>query len=187
MSGVFLNIDPPHRPASVYPPPRLWCEGRTHSLGGEVMGVNSSEDARHCYVLYICKYFVVPPQRINNLQKPTLLSAFFQFTDSLMNSSFVFTMLCYCITAEHNHLPSLLVGQFCFCGYSYDNSCIKDRSHRSTARIFFFFAVVIHLLTSMCRYNQISYLIFYFRFLHFTCYKIYSCRGRAFSTFDFLF
>ncbi len=30
--------------------------GRTHSLGGE--GVNSSEDARRCSVLYICKYFV---------------------------------------------------------------------------------------------------------------------------------
>jgi hypothetical protein len=28
-------------------------------LGGErVGGVNSSEDARHCSVLYICKYFV---------------------------------------------------------------------------------------------------------------------------------
>jgi hypothetical protein len=35
MAGVFQNIDPhaPHRPASVYP--RLWCGGRTHSLGGE--------------------------------------------------------------------------------------------------------------------------------------------------------
>jgi hypothetical protein len=29
MSGVFQN----NRPASVYP--RLWCEGRTHSPGGE--------------------------------------------------------------------------------------------------------------------------------------------------------
>jgi hypothetical protein len=39
MSGVFQNIDPqpPHRPASVYPP-RLWCGGKTHSLGGEGVG-----------------------------------------------------------------------------------------------------------------------------------------------------
>jgi hypothetical protein len=38
MSGVFQNIDPPtpHRPAGV--PPRLWCGGRTHSLGGEGVG-----------------------------------------------------------------------------------------------------------------------------------------------------
>jgi hypothetical protein len=58
VSGVFQNIDssPPHRPASAYP--RLWCGGRTHSLGGEGLGANNSEDARHCSVLYICKYFV---------------------------------------------------------------------------------------------------------------------------------
>jgi hypothetical protein len=39
MSGVFRNIDPPppHRPASVYPP-RFWCGGWTHSLGGEGVG-----------------------------------------------------------------------------------------------------------------------------------------------------
>jgi hypothetical protein len=52
MSGVFQNIDPPtpHRPASVYPPPlsRLWCGERTHSLGGEGVGVNILEDSRHC-------------------------------------------------------------------------------------------------------------------------------------------
>jgi hypothetical protein len=61
MSGVFQNIDlpPPHRPASVYPP-RLWCGGKTHSLGGEG-GVNILEDGRHCSVLYICKYFVTHP------------------------------------------------------------------------------------------------------------------------------
>jgi hypothetical protein len=40
--------------------PRIWCGGRIHSLGGEGVGggVKSSEDARHCSVLYICKYFV---------------------------------------------------------------------------------------------------------------------------------
>jgi hypothetical protein len=61
MSGVFRNIDPPPSPPSecVYPPPHHWygAGGRTHSLGGG--GVNSSEDARHCSVLFICKYFVV--------------------------------------------------------------------------------------------------------------------------------
>jgi hypothetical protein len=59
MSVVFQNIDPhpPHRPASVYPP-AFGAGGRTHSLGREGVGVKSSEDARHCSVLYICKYFV---------------------------------------------------------------------------------------------------------------------------------
>jgi hypothetical protein len=59
MSVVFRNIDPrtPLTARRVYTP-RLWCGGRTHSLGGEGWGVNSSEDARHCSVLYICKYFV---------------------------------------------------------------------------------------------------------------------------------
>ena len=47
MSGVFQNIDPPppHHPG-------------IHSLGGEGVGVNILEDARHSFVLYICKYFV---------------------------------------------------------------------------------------------------------------------------------
>jgi hypothetical protein len=60
MSGVFRNIDPPpppHRPASVYPP--AFGAGGGHTRWVErVWGVNSSEDAKHCSVLYICKYFV---------------------------------------------------------------------------------------------------------------------------------
>jgi hypothetical protein len=59
MSGVFGNSDPPppHRPASVFPLAvgaggghTLWVEGG--------WWVNSSEDARHCSVRFICKYFV---------------------------------------------------------------------------------------------------------------------------------
>jgi hypothetical protein len=62
MSGVFQNIDPPPLTARrVCTPPRLLCGGRTHSLGGEGGGgVNILEDARHSYVLYVCKYFVGP-------------------------------------------------------------------------------------------------------------------------------
>jgi hypothetical protein len=58
MSGVFQNIDPP--PPSLpgeCVPSHHWCGGRTHSLGGEGVGVNSLEGARHCSVLYLCKYF----------------------------------------------------------------------------------------------------------------------------------
>jgi hypothetical protein len=40
------------------PQPLVRGGGRTHSLGGKAVGVNSSVDARHCSVLYICKYFV---------------------------------------------------------------------------------------------------------------------------------
>jgi hypothetical protein len=43
---------------STPPPPRLWCGGRTHSLGGEGVGGQYLEDARHSSVLYVCKYFV---------------------------------------------------------------------------------------------------------------------------------
>jgi hypothetical protein len=56
MSGVFRNIDPPTpSPPGECVPPRLLCGWRTQSLGGEgvVGGFNSSEDARHCSVLYI--------------------------------------------------------------------------------------------------------------------------------------
>jgi hypothetical protein len=55
MSGVFRTFYPPPTPTPHRPP----LVGRLHSLGGEGVGVNSSEDARHCPVLYICKYFVV--------------------------------------------------------------------------------------------------------------------------------
>ncbi len=57
MSGVFRNIDPPptHPPTSVYSHafgagggPTRWVE--------RGWGVNSSEDARHCSLLYISKY-----------------------------------------------------------------------------------------------------------------------------------
>jgi hypothetical protein len=47
----------------------LACTPRLRSGGGPIRwaergwGVNSSEDARHCSVLYICKYFVVTPPR----------------------------------------------------------------------------------------------------------------------------
>jgi hypothetical protein len=59
MSCVFRNIDPSPPGASVSPPPRLWCAGRTHSLGGEGGGgsiVRKTPD-KALYVLYICKYF----------------------------------------------------------------------------------------------------------------------------------
>jgi hypothetical protein len=35
MAGVFQNIDPPPPTARRVCTPRLWCGGRTHSLGGE--------------------------------------------------------------------------------------------------------------------------------------------------------
>ncbi len=59
MSGVFQNIDlpPPHRRASVYPPAFGAGGGHTRWVERGV-GVNILEDARHCSVLYICKYFV---------------------------------------------------------------------------------------------------------------------------------
>jgi hypothetical protein len=39
MPGVFQNIDPlPPSPPGEFVPPRRWCGGRTHSLGGEGMG-----------------------------------------------------------------------------------------------------------------------------------------------------
>jgi hypothetical protein len=48
MSDVFRNIDPP--------PLGQGEDTLSGWRGGG--GVNSSEDARHCSVLYLCKYFV---------------------------------------------------------------------------------------------------------------------------------
>ncbi len=50
----------PHPLASVYcVPPRLWCGGRTNSWVERGWGVNILEDARHCTIFYIRKYFVL--------------------------------------------------------------------------------------------------------------------------------
>jgi hypothetical protein len=54
MSGVFRNIDP-LTPWRCVPP--LLVRGEDTLAGWR--GVNILEDARHCSVLYICKYFVV--------------------------------------------------------------------------------------------------------------------------------
>jgi hypothetical protein len=67
MSGVFRNIDPP-------PPPHRPERGEDTLARGRGGGVNSSEDARHCSVLYICKYFVeisVVYAYYNNISTPT--------------------------------------------------------------------------------------------------------------------
>jgi hypothetical protein len=59
-SNVNIDLSPPHRTASVYPPPPpAFGAGGGHSRWVERRwGVNNSEDARHCSVLHICKYFV---------------------------------------------------------------------------------------------------------------------------------
>jgi hypothetical protein len=59
MSGVFRNIDPstPSPPGECVPPPPFGA-GRGHTRWVE-RGWGVREDARHCSVLYICKYFVV--------------------------------------------------------------------------------------------------------------------------------
>ncbi len=62
MSGVFQNIDPP-TPFTARrvctPPPLVRGEDKLAGWRGGG-GVNSLEDARHCSVLCICKYFVGP-------------------------------------------------------------------------------------------------------------------------------
>jgi hypothetical protein len=61
MSDVFQNIDP--LTARRVCPPRLWCGGEETVAGwrggGGGGGVNILEDARHCSVLYIHKFFVL--------------------------------------------------------------------------------------------------------------------------------
>ncbi len=77
MSGVFQNIDPPppHRPASVSPPPDFGAGGGRTRWVERGWGVNILEDARHSSVFYICEYFVAFPQtapgpsRNSNTQK----------------------------------------------------------------------------------------------------------------------
>jgi hypothetical protein len=65
MSGVFQNIDPPppHRPASVYPPPLVRGEdtlaGWRWGWGGQYMGI--LEGARHLCLLVSKKLKILTP------------------------------------------------------------------------------------------------------------------------------
>jgi hypothetical protein len=61
MSGVFLKIDPPppSLPGECVTPPPIGAGGGHTRWAERGWGVNSLEDARHCSVLYLCKYFVV--------------------------------------------------------------------------------------------------------------------------------
>jgi hypothetical protein len=62
MSGVFRNIDSPtpSLPGECVPPAFGAGGGHTHWVE-RGWGVNTSEGARHCSVLYICNYFVLEP------------------------------------------------------------------------------------------------------------------------------
>ncbi len=61
MSRVFQNIGPPIPLTALRVcTSRLWCGGRTHSLGGEV-GRGLIFWKTRDTVLYICKYFVGAP------------------------------------------------------------------------------------------------------------------------------
>jgi hypothetical protein len=60
MSGVFQNVGPPHPLTArrVCTLPAFGAEGGHTRWVVRGWGVNILEDARHCSVLYICKYFV---------------------------------------------------------------------------------------------------------------------------------
>ncbi len=70
-SSKILTPHPPPPPPGECVPSRLWCGGRTHSLGGEGWGFNISEDARHSYVLYICKYLVLQSMIVSKYSSTT--------------------------------------------------------------------------------------------------------------------
>ncbi len=59
MSGVFQNIDPPTpSPPGECAPPAFGAGGGHTRWVERGVGVNVLEDARHCSVIYKCKYFV---------------------------------------------------------------------------------------------------------------------------------
>jgi hypothetical protein len=60
MSGVFRSIDPPTPlPPGECVSPAFGAGGGHTREGERGGGVNSSEDARQCSLLDICKYFVL--------------------------------------------------------------------------------------------------------------------------------
>jgi hypothetical protein len=66
MSGVFQNIDPPTpSPPGECVPPAFGAGGGNTRWVERGWGVKSSEDARHCSVIYICKYFVYLHDRLS--------------------------------------------------------------------------------------------------------------------------
>jgi hypothetical protein len=73
MSGVFKNIDPP--PLSARREcPRLWYGGRTHSLGGEGVGVNFCKTPDtvlySTYVRTLWLYLKLKSRRLRRYERP---------------------------------------------------------------------------------------------------------------------
>jgi hypothetical protein len=70
MPGVFQNIDPPPLTARrvCTSPPLVRREDTL--AGGEGVGVNIMETAKHCSVLYIRKYFVTKLYKTIKLYTP---------------------------------------------------------------------------------------------------------------------
>jgi hypothetical protein len=63
MSGVFQNIDPPTTsPPGECEPPAIGAGGGHTRWVERGWGANILEDARHCSVLYIRKYFMKESQ-----------------------------------------------------------------------------------------------------------------------------
>jgi hypothetical protein len=56
---ILTPTPPPLTAQRMCVPPRLWCGGGHTRWVERGRGVSSSEDAIHCSVLYICKYFVL--------------------------------------------------------------------------------------------------------------------------------
>jgi hypothetical protein len=55
----MLTTPPPSLPGECVYPPAFGAGGGHTRWAERGWGVNSLEDARHCSVLYICKYFLV--------------------------------------------------------------------------------------------------------------------------------
>jgi hypothetical protein len=70
MSGVFQILDPHPLTARRVCIPAPFGAGGGHTRWVERgWGVNSSEDARHSSVLYICKYFVLSGKAESNVSE----------------------------------------------------------------------------------------------------------------------
>ncbi len=78
-SSKILTPPPPSPPGEcLSPPPRLWCEGRTHSQGGEGVGGGSifwkKPDTALYSVHIYCKYFVPIADRFRRTRMGSALS-----------------------------------------------------------------------------------------------------------------
>ncbi len=153
MSGVCRNIDPPtpSPPGECVLPPPLVLGENTLAGGRGGWGVNSSEDAIHCSVLYICKYFVITTSTKCSMcmVKKLFLYQYLLYSSVWQHGFIAATQIPLCMSKDAAWLHTLFLPSFMvFYTFLFAS---PDIQHNLVINVLFMPAVQSSCLTQMCR------------------------------------